>query len=99
MIRPSEAVRVVKEALGSIVLVAVGLAAIAGGSWIVKTALAHEPHDNKIIYLGVGLAVVGGLVIPGIFPAVQRVYVLVFPNGLPLIGGKRATDPPAPPTP
>lgn len=73
----------------------IGILFIAGGGYIAYRALQHEPHDTKVLYLGAASALFGALIFPSIFPMFQRIYVVVFPNGLPLIGGKRASDPPA----
>lgn len=95
--RPSAIIRVVEESLGAIVKTCVGGAAVAGGAWLVKHSLEQE--DHKLAFVGVGVAVLGGLIVPSIWGAVKPVLVFVFPNGIPLIGGRRATDPAAPPKP
>ena len=83
--------------------VLVGLALLLGGAAGVAYTLehAHEGHaDHPMIYFFGGVAMVGALVLPSIFdvfwPRAVKIYVQIFPNGLPLIGGKRSSDPPKP---
>lgn len=58
----------------------------------------QSPHWTHIGgYFG---AAILGLCIPFwpiVFPVAQKISVFIFPNGLPIVGGRRASDPPAPP--
>lgn len=45
-------------------------------------------------------ALFGGMMLPSVFDSAKPVLTYVFPGGIPLVGGKRNTDPPStPPTP
>lgn len=86
--------------------VLIGLALLLGGGAGVAYTLehAHDGHtDHPMIYFFGSIALVGCLILPSIFdvfwPRVVKIYVQIFPNGLPLIGGRRASDPPAEPKP
>jgi hypothetical protein len=95
--RASQALTAIAAAGQAIAQAFVGLVFMGGGGYVAFTALQSEPHDNKVLYAGLGAALFGALVFPSIFPIAQKIYVFVFPNGLPLLGGKRSGDPPAPP--
>lgn len=95
-IRPSRVVRVA-EAVGATALqLVVGLIFLAGGFALAAYGFTHELHTAG--YVGVGSAVFGALVLPGFFAIVKPIVVFIFPNGIPLIGGRRAGDPPTPPS-
>jgi hypothetical protein len=74
----------------------VGALFIAGGAWLTRWALLAEQH--RYVYVGIGVAIFGALCLPSIFPIARNIYITIFPNGLPMLGGKRAGDPPVPPT-
>lgn len=95
--RPSTGSTPIERKARPIFQVVVGLFFMTGGFFVARAGLQGEPHNDKLLYLGIGLAVFGALVFPGIFSVVQPIYVMIFPNGIPLLGGKRASDPPAPP--
>lgn len=95
-LRPSTAAKI--EAAGAtLVHVIVGLILMGLGGFVVVYQITHPPHSDKIILGGAALCVLGALLMPTIFPVFKQIVVLVFPNGIPLIGGKRASDPPAAP--
>lgn len=96
--RPSTrtTLRIVAAIGGVIVQLIVGLAFMAIGALLVYNALGKEPHNDRWLYVGLGSAVFGAMILPSIFGVVQRIYTLFFPNGLPFLGGRRATDPAAP---
>lgn len=98
-IRPSKVQAVMTAVVQPIVQIIVGLVFLAGGIIVTARALNHEPHDKWLVKLGFAAAIGGALMLPGIFTVVKPIYVMIFPNGLPLIGGKRAGDPPAEPKP
>jgi hypothetical protein len=89
---------VVREAAGVIAQTIVGAAFMGGGGYVAWNALQHEPHDKTVLYSGLAAAVFGALIFPSIFPIAQKIVILCFLGGLPLIGGRRSDDdPPAPP--
>jgi hypothetical protein len=93
MMRPSTKADIV-AASATLVHIVVGLLLMAGGGWVVAYQLQHPPHSDKIIIGGGCIVVLGALLMPTIFPVFKQIVVLVFPNGIPVIGGKRASDPP-----
>lgn len=84
---------VVEAVTKNIAQLVVGAFFMITGFLVGRIALGSEPHNDKLLYLGIGLAVFGGLVMPGIFGVVKPIYVTFFPNGLPIVGGRRASDP------
>lgn len=88
---------VINALLGTISQVIFGLVLMAGGWFIAQKALATSPPNSMLLYVGIGVAVFGGLSMPSVFAMVKPILVFVFPGGLPFIGGKRAGDPPKPP--
>lgn len=89
--RPSTAL-VLEAGLTRLLTVGVGLTLLIGGlvgaSQILERADAGHV-DHAMIYLFVGLAVLGALMLPGIFAVVKPIFVLIFPGGVPLSGGCR----------
>jgi hypothetical protein len=82
------------ETAGTTILqLLVGLLFLAGGVVLAGYAFTHEQH--VVGYVGIGVAVFGALILPGLFTVVRPILVFAFPNGLPLVGGKRKDDPPA----
>jgi hypothetical protein len=77
----------------------VGLLFIAGGAWIVRYALHTEPHSDKLLYVGIGVALLGAAIMPTILPVFKQIIVVA--QGIPVLGavlgGRRATDPQGPP--
>lgn len=94
--RPSLATKIESAGVTLLQLV-VGLVFLAGGIVLAGYAFTHEQHT--VGFVGIGVAVFGALVLPGLFTVVKPILIFVFPNGIPIIGGKRATDPPADPKP
>lgn len=97
--RTTRVLAAITEAGHAIAQALVGAAFIGGGGYVAYTALEHEPHDTKILWTGIGVALFGALIFPSIYPMAQRIVVLIFPNGIPLLGGRRKSDPPEPPAP
>lgn len=93
-LRPSVQTKI-ENAGTTILQVVVGLVFLVGGVVLAGYAFTHEQH--VVGYVGIGSAVFGAMVLPGLFTVVKPIWVLVFPGGIPLIGGKRTNDPPAPP--
>ncbi len=93
-LRPSLATHI--ESAGVTVLqLLVGFVFLVGGVILAGFGFTHEQHI--VGYVGIGAAVFRALILPGLFTVIKPIVVLVFPNGIPLIGGQRKTDPPAPP--
>jgi hypothetical protein len=94
-LRPSKVQTAMEVVVQPIVQILVGLVFLAGGIIITAQALRTEPHDKWLVTFGFSAAIGGALILPGIFTVVKPILVFVFPNGIPLIGGRRASDPPA----
>lgn len=94
-LRPSTEAKIATVG-ATIVHVLVGLALMGLGVFVVVYQLTHPPHSDKVLLGGASLVVLGALLMPTIFPVFKQIVVLVFPNGIPLIGGRRASDPPPP---
>lgn len=100
--------RSVDTAAKAIVLIIVGLTfmviGFGGAIYLAEAAVKTKTPIPRFAYFAGSLGLLGALMLPSVFdvlfPRVQKIYVLFFPNGLPLIGGRRATDPqpPAPPS-
>lgn len=90
--RPSTAAKI-EHAGVTLLQLLVGFLFLAGGVALAGYAFTHEQHT--VGFVGIGAAVFGALILPGLFTVVKPILVFVFPNGIPLIGGKRAGDPPA----
>lgn len=93
--RPSEVRAAIEAYTAPVFQILVGVGAIVGGVYLTNRSLAVEPHDKGLFWTGFALAVGGALVLPGLFQVIRPIYITIFPNGLPLFGGKRAGDPPA----
>lgn len=94
----SVTLRVVESIGETIKHVIVGAAFFVPGIiWLLKEINenpVHRPH----IYMAVGLMVLGGIAVdPPFGKQLSGLVVQFFPNGLPIIGGRRASDPPPPP--
>ena len=102
--RPSATLRVVEAVAGSLKSLIVGAMLFAPGLyWFMQemggAKAGVEVHTVHISF-AVALMVAGAIAIqPKLGDQITNIYVRVFPNGLPLIGGRRAADPPAPPPP
>ncbi len=83
----------VRTLLSVIVGLVLFVAGLAGAAWQVF----HGKDDHLILFVCVGVAILGALILPGIFTVVKPVLIFIFPNGIPLIGGRRSGDP-QPPT-
>ncbi len=100
---PSGIFRAIDAGTKTVLLIFVGLAMMVGGGFGTAYVLEHPPITKPLIYLFVGVALFGALLLPGILgPAVivaKSVTVIV--QQLPVVGsmfgGKRASDPPAKP--
>lgn len=97
MNRVSAGIEKINLYAGLIFQIIVGIVFLTGGVIITARAVNHEPHDTKLLWTGLGCAVGGAFVLPGLFTVIRPIFIMVFPNGLPLLGGRRNTDPPLPP--
>jgi hypothetical protein len=99
MMRPSTEARI-ERAGAAFIRGIVGIALMVVGFSLDYLEYREPPptHTTHLL-LWTGLAVLGILLLPTIFdalfPRVQKVFILIFPNGLPLPGGRRQGDPPA----
>lgn len=88
-----------ERAAGLVIVVLVGLAFLVVGLSGAIYEIQHPPIERPIVYVCVGMAVFGALLLPSVFtaafPRVKQIFVLIFPNGLPIVGGRRRDDPPA----
>lgn len=93
----------VRRDLSLAIGVLVGLVFMAGGVYGEYVVLSTKPIDHLLVWTFLAVTVLGALMLPSIFamlwPRVQQILIFVFPNGIPVIGGKRAGDPPALPAP
>lgn len=97
MTRASVVIRIVERVGASLLQALVGLAFMGAGGYTAWYGLQHE--QQTLVYVGLGVALLGAMVLPSIFPVFQRIIVFVAPY-LPLVGGRRKDDPPAaPPAP
>lgn len=94
-IRQSVAVAILSDAFHVIVGGVMLLAGILGAMYQIE----HPPVVKWVFYPTCGFALLGALILPTILPIVKEIVVVIFPNGIPLIGGRRSSDPPAPPKP
>lgn len=79
-----------------------GIGAAIFGVWtehLVPCSVSEDAFWKLSHILMVGgmiWAIFGGLTLPSVFDAAKPVFSYVFPNGLPIIGGRRASDPKPP---
>ena len=96
-LRPSTETRIESNVLRLINLI-VGTVLLVGGSLGARAVLERgDPGhaDHPLIYLFSGIALLGALMLPGIFGAIQPVLVFIIPY-IPMLGGRRKEDPPEP---
>lgn len=93
----------VAESVGGSVkrLVAAAMLFAPGAIWFMKEMnvpySCDEPLHVKHLSFAVGLMVAGAIALqPSFGTQLSGIFVTVFPNGLPMLGGKRATDPQPP---
>ena len=91
-------IKVFEAKIGLITKLIAGFAFIAGGAKVVQYSLHKE--DHYLVWVGIGIAVFGAWLLPSLGDQISKIYITIFPNGLPILGGRRATDPQPPaPTP
>lgn len=93
--RESTQVKITEAKVGIFVKVVAGFLFIIVG--IVAAYLGMENEEHFFVWLGIGVAVFGAWLLPTLGDQITKIYVTVFPNGIPFLGGRRAGDPPAPP--
>lgn len=83
-----------------LVNVLVGLALFAFGWFFLWMEQRTPPVHSGHVYLFAGIAILGALVIrpDPIFAVIKQAVIIVGPY-IPIIGGRRAGDPPADPKP
>jgi len=84
-----------------IAAVPIGAAIIAGFGWCLWFEMRSPPTHTTHIGIFSGGILLGLLVAFGrwfLFPVLTQTFVIIGPY-LPKVGGRRAGDPPAPPTP
>lgn len=85
--------------------VLVGAVFMAGGIWLIAYAIQHptsvvvngvttQSFNKLLLYGGGGATLFGALLMPTILPLVKQIIVVIVPY-IPMLGGRRATDPPA----
>lgn len=92
----------IERAITALIVVVLGLAFVVVGLGAAVYQIVHT-HDGtpnvKLVFGFMALALLGAIMLPSVFdtafPKVQKIYVTFFPNGLPLLGGRRRDDPPA----
>lgn len=88
-----------ENAASLLLVIVVGLVFLVSGLLGALYQLEHPPIERGLVFAFMGLAVLGALLLPSVFtslfPRVKQIFVLVFPNGIPMFGGRRASDPPA----
>lgn len=74
----------------------IGLALLLGGGFFLYLEMQSPPTHNAHVFTFAGIALLGALIIrpDPIFAVVKQVVVIVTPF-IPVIGGRRAGDPPA----
>lgn len=82
--------------LSAILNAIVGIVLMLFGTYFLWEEMKTPPAHNAHVFLFAGIAVIGALVIrpDPIFAVIRQVFVIAGPY-LPVIGGRRAGDPPA----
>ncbi len=77
-----------------VVRIPIGLVCLGGGFWEIAYQTKHPPANTVLLIMAACFAFLGLCFLPFIFPIVKQTVILVVPY-LPMVGGKRAGDPPA----
>lgn len=112
---PSTEIKVIEAKAGlysriifGVFCILTGVGAALWGIWIDhKHTAAGLPEQEAFWTLshilmigGMVWAIFGGMLLPSVFDATKPVLTFIFPNGMPIFGGRRQTDPqPTPPSP
>lgn len=98
----SIALRIVESVSGSLTRLIVGAGLFTPGIIGYLHEMNHGYACDEAMHKGdisvfVGLMLAAALVVvPSFGKSLTNVFTVVFPNGLPILGGRRASDPPAP---
>lgn len=88
---PTTEIKVVEAKAGLVSQIIAGMLFIFGGAGMCWWGLSHEQH--LFVYIGLGVALVGAMFLPSLFPIAKNIYITFLPNGIPFLGGRRSTDP------
>lgn len=82
--------------LSAVMNAIVGLVLMLFGTYFLWAEMKNPPVHNAHVFLFAGVAVLGALVIrpDPIFAVIKQVFIIAGPY-IPMIGGRRAGDPPA----
>ncbi len=94
--RPTVVMSIINTVVEDIVRILCGLVAMAGGGWAVGYEAKHPPAVTLILIAGLVAFAIGFCLMPGVFQQVQKIVIFVVPY-IPLVGGRRAGDPPKAP--
>lgn len=105
--RPSAGatLKVVEVVAGSVSRLVVCVILAGPGLYWFWTEMQDAKGPGATVHIGhvsfaVGLMVAGAIALAPTFgEQITKIYIQVFPNGIPLVGGLRGTDPPKPPSP
>jgi hypothetical protein len=100
LLRPSTEQKIVGISTGLLTLL-VGMALMGGGGWFLWQEMSHPPTHSPHVYLFAGIAILGAFVVrpDPLFKVVKNVFVILGDTNLPIVGGRRKTDPPPPSAP
>jgi hypothetical protein len=94
---PTVEIRAAEAKAGLISRIVGGIFFMLAGAGTFAFGIKMDSHPLMIG--GATAAVFGAMLLPSVFDSVKPIVVFFFPNGIPFLGGRRATDPPAPPVP
>lgn len=101
----STTLKVVEVVAGSVSRLIVCVILAGPGLYWFRAELEDAKGPGAEVHIGhisfaVGLMVAGAIALAPTFgKQITEIYIQVFPNGIPLLGGRRGSDPPKPPTP
>ncbi len=95
--RPTLAMKIFNTIVEDVVRIVAGLIAMGGGGWLVmyEAKLPKDQQNTILLIAGLVAFTMGFCLMPYVFTKVKQIVIFVFPNGIPLPGGRRASDPPA----
>lgn len=99
MMRQSTEVRLERAGAVIVRLILGAILMVVGFGFDVAEYREPPPTHTTHLFLWTGVALLGVLIAAGryVFPVIQQVVVIAGQTNLPFIGGRRSTDPPAPP--
>lgn len=101
--RPSNGtaqIKVAEAKAGLYARIGTGIFFILAGTATFVYGLIFRPagnpceHNHVLLIVGGLVAIGGAMLLPSVFDAFKPVITFVFPNGIPIIGGRRVSDPP-----